>query len=189
MSVSMPIKRVVELLETSDYVRVPGALVVGSVTYDFAAVMVGGQRSSDLILIADGVEGPGDGELRRQVMALARGLDMIGSRRPMTLILVGPQPSELVVREIQRVCRVLLLGTPTGTDADQTIRDGLAVLMPLELNKATVVAGQPLETVRTALLDIDPQAREPYLQAAQRGSREVRTELRRQLAEMLGIVE
>jgi hypothetical protein len=189
MSVSRPVLRVVEVLETSDYVRTTGTVLVGSVSYEFAAVLVGTQRSSDLILVADSIEGPKEAELRRQVLALARGLDLIGSRRPITLILVGPSPSELIIRELQRVCRVLPLGTPTGPGAERAIRDGLAVLMPLTLNQAAQAGGKPLDKVRTALLDVDAEIREPYLDAAQRGSREVRSVLRGQLAEVLGVLD
>jgi hypothetical protein len=73
----------------------------------------------------------------RKVLALARALDVLESRRSLTAVLTSGQPSPTMVQSISRVCRVLSVGAPTGPAALQTIRDWLSVLLPIALPTAT----------------------------------------------------
>lgn len=82
--------------------------------------------------------------VRQKIEGLARALDLVSSRRPLTAILVGPLPNTTTIEAIARVCRVLQVGTPTGSTADQSLRDALAVLLPLELPDVSGAIADPL---------------------------------------------
>jgi hypothetical protein len=181
MSVSKPVERVVQLLAANEYVHLGEYLNVGSVRFDFSAVLVGARRASDLIVVADTLDGPTDSHLRRAIAALARALDLAESRRSMTLIVVGPRPSEISLRELARVSRILLVGTPTGDSADESIRGTLAVLLPLDLPVGGATTSSPLELVRAQLPEIDPSILDAFFVAAPSGTESVRAALRNEI--------
>ena len=178
MTISKPVERVVQLLAGNDYVHLGEFLDVGSVRFGFSAVLVGARHASDLIVVADTLDGPTDSDLRRSVAALARALDLVESRRSMTLIVVGPRPSEISLRELARVSRILLVGTPTGDSADGLIRDTLAVLLPLDLPVGDAKSSSPLELVRAQLPEIAPEVLDAFFVAATSGTESVRAALR-----------
>jgi hypothetical protein len=132
---NQPVSRVVDLLEKEGYRRCNPPVKVASVPFEFAALLVGSNRSLDLIAVIDTLV---DSEVRIQqkVEGLSRALDLVASRRPLTIVLVGPAPRAIIVEALTRVCRVLSVGTPTGENADRLLHDALAVLLPLELAEA-----------------------------------------------------
>ncbi len=126
-----PIEAVAEiLLQDARFRRLPKPLQIAGVTIDVAAAFVAGDRSLDLVLLGDSI---GDQARRRLLSAVegaARALDLVGSRRPLTLVVVGPRPAADDLRELVRYARVLPVGEAPDED---TLRNWLAALLPLEL--------------------------------------------------------
>jgi hypothetical protein len=81
---------------------------------------------------------------------------MMSSRRPLTLVLVGPRPDSAALRAMSRFARVL----PVGEAADDaTLQNGLAILLPLKLPEPNEARG---ETASLELLEAtdDPIGRQ-----------------------------
>jgi hypothetical protein len=129
MSATTPVGRVTDLLTKAEYRRLAVPLQVGTLQFKFAAGFVGTGVSPDLIVVIDTVA---ESELRvqQQAEALARTLDSLGSRRPLTLVIAGPRFSDGVAQAVSRIGRVLY-----ADDASDEVRlsDSLAVLLPLSL--------------------------------------------------------
>lgn len=151
MNVETPTTRVADLLEANGFQRVGSPLQVGTISFNFACVLAGTMSSSELVVVEDRVEQPDEGLLRRQVDALSRALDVIGSTRPLTLVLVGPRPSDLTIRALTRTCRVLHVGTPTSTADTSALRDALAALLPLSIPTHEVLTTHPLALLKSQL--------------------------------------
>lgn len=132
MSLSQPVNRVVERLASSGYVQLPQPLAVGGVLFEFAAIL-GRQDSLDLVVVVDTIANTDSDQTRRRIEALARALDVVGSRRTLTVVLVGVRPQPAVTKALGGVARVLAVGTPTGEQAGQRLDDALAVLLPLSV--------------------------------------------------------
>ena len=74
---------------------------------------------------------------------------MADFRRPLTAVLLGAEPDDAVVEGLSRVCRVLPVGAPSDQMGDQTLRDWLAVLLPLpELEDLSGVSDWDAEVTR-----------------------------------------
>jgi hypothetical protein len=111
---------------------------------------LGSDRANDLIIVIDTLI---DAELRirQKVEGLSRALDLVASRRPLTVVLVGPPPKAAIIEALARVSRVLTVGTPTGDNADRFLADTLAILLPLSLPDASEAVVDPLGEVRRQL--------------------------------------
>jgi hypothetical protein len=142
-----PTDRIVEMLTSVGYQPVPLPLAIAGLTFDFPAVFLGDDRSLDLILVAD-MAFDDQKRLLQKVEGVARTLDVIRSKRALTLILAGPRPDGDVLESMARVCRVLPLNTAISEDADADMRNSLAVLLPLQVPRPTAAAGDPLQQVR-----------------------------------------
>jgi hypothetical protein len=165
-------------------------LTVASVPFSFAAVLVGTGNSPDLIVVVDTVEESDEIHLRQKINGLGRALDVAGSKRPLTAVLVGPKPSDLTLYAIGRVCRVLPVGTPTGKDADTELHDWLAVLLPLPLPDPSQAIADPQGELSGRLPpNLDPELRDELLVGAAGGAAAVREALGRMLARPLSGVE
>ena len=105
-----------------------------------------GSRKRPIIVIDTLVDG--EARIRQKVEGLSRALDLAASRRPLTVVLVGPPPRPTIVEALARVSRVLTVGTPTGDSADRFLADTLAVLLPLVLPDASEAVVDPLDEVR-----------------------------------------
>jgi hypothetical protein len=172
------LNRIVSLLEKSGYRVLDSPLAVGSARFDFAVALVGTEHRPDLIVVIDSVEET-EIRIRQKLEALSRALDLAGSRRPLTAILVGPRPSQPTLEAIARVCRVLPVGTVSGSDANQTIHDWLAVLLPIELPSATGSLADSLsELARHAPEVIGQPLASELISAANSGADAVRDLLR-----------
>ncbi len=150
MTLSPPVQRVVTLLTQAGYRPREMPAVVASVPFEFAAMLLGADRALDLIIVIDTLIEP-EPRIRQKVEALSRALDLVGSRRPLTVVLVGPLPRASILEALGRVCRVLPVGTPTGKKAGRFLSDALAVLLPLELPKSSEGVSDPLGEVRRRL--------------------------------------
>lgn len=185
MTQGSPIERVTSLLTTAGYRPLSMPLTIGSVPFEFAAALLGPNRAPDLVLVVDTIDEK-EGRVRQKITALSRALDVIGSRRPLTAILTGPRPQSSTIEALGRVCRVLPVGTPVGTDADATLHDSLAVLLPLKLPEPTDSVADPMgELSRQVPADIDATVKKAVMLRASQGSEAVEGALREILAEVL----
>jgi hypothetical protein len=189
LTTATPIERVVGILTEANYRPVSRPFTVASVPFEFAAVLVGTGKAPDLIVVADTVE---DTELRirQKIDSLGRALDVAGSRRPLTAVLVGPKPSDLTLDLVGRVCRVLPVGTPTGGDAESQLRDWLAVLLPLPLPDPNQAVADPQGELGQRLpKDLDEHLRTELLKASSQGAKGVQQALGQLLVEPLAEIE
>lgn len=174
-----PIERIVGLLKEAGYQPLKTPLMVAKIPFEFAAVLGGAGRSLDLILVIDTVEESGD-RIRQKVEAIGRALDVLGSRRPLTAVLVGPRPRSSILEAVGRVCRVLAVGTQSETQSDQSLIDWLAVLLPLSLPQLTDSVADSLGELERHLPDeIGSAAFARLIEAASGGSESVERELAR----------
>lgn len=137
---------VLDLLGEAEYVPLQPPLVIGSVPFTFAAVLVKPDRTLDLIAIADLLE---DSERRliQKVSALARALDVAQSRRSLTVVSMGPPLTSECAEVLSGLCRLLPVGTPVRPADSHLLRDALAVLLPLRLPNPTSQVVDPLAQV------------------------------------------
>jgi hypothetical protein len=174
VSASPPVERVVALLGEAGYDRLPQPIEVAAIPFEFSAVLAG-RSSLDLVVVIDTVADTDAAEIRRRVEGLSRALDVMQSRRPLTVIFVGPEPAQDLQLALTRVARVLIVG-PYG---EGEMREAIAVLLPLEI----VTVSEMPESWRSArgrLLEAYPDAAE-LVEAAQFGAEAVAEAARRQL--------
>lgn len=117
-------------LAASGYTELEQPVTVGGIPFEFAAILAR-PDSLDLVVIADTISDPDHERIRRRVEGLARALDVVGSRRTLTVVLVGIRPAPAITNGLARVARVLAAGTPTGDRAERALDNALAVLLPL----------------------------------------------------------
>lgn len=187
MTQNQPVTRVIDILTNAGYLYRPTPVTVASVRFEFAAVLLGSDRANDLIVVIDTLV-DGEARIRQKVEGLSRALDLVASRRPLTVILVGPSPRPATTEALARVSRVLTVGTPTGDNADRFIEDTLAVLLPLSLPDASEAVVDPLGEVRRQLPgDIDQVDLVSLFAAAPGGTEAVQEALRELLEAALDI--
>lgn len=179
-----PVRRVVAMLEDAGYAPVEQPQSIAGIPFEFAAMLVG-DTSLDLIAVLDLAIDSEEERNRRRIEGLARALDVVGSRRSLTVVLVGPRPSQGLIQVIAEVARVLAVGTPVEGE-DAPLRDALASLLPLELvtEKEEGVKGGKSDwpEVRDRLRGKYPTELEPILAVSGRGEGAVREALRAVLA-------
>jgi hypothetical protein len=176
-------ERVVQTLEAVGYKRMPPPLAIAGLTFNFRAVFLGDSRSLDLILVAD-MAFDDQQNLLRSVEGVARTLDVIQSKRPITLVLAGPKPNRDVMSAMSRVCRVLPI-TPSKTDdLESAVRNSLAVLLPLIIPDTTAATGEPMNQVEQRSLQLDADIR-GIIPIALRGSNAVEQALHNILLQQL----
>lgn len=166
MTAITPVERVSELLEGANYRRLPAPLSIAGLSFDIPAAFVGHDRASDLVLVADTAFEPA-AKVLRKVEGVGRALDVLRSRRPVTLVLAGPRPEAEIVEALAKVCRVLPVGTQVDDDPATGLMNWLAVLLPLTLPEPSLGLADPLAAVRAsadaldarvqALIDLAPQ--------------------------------
>jgi len=132
-----PVERVARALQAASFRRMPAPLQIAGVTFDAPAAFVGTPPSPDLVVIGDtSIQTSRD--LQRTVEGVGRALDVMRSRRPLTLVLVGPRPDSKAISALSRYARVL----PVGESADKkSLANWLAVLLPLTLPQPVEARG------------------------------------------------
>ena len=181
-----PVDRVVAFLERAGYQRVDQPWPIGGIPFAFDA-MLAGRNSLDLIAVVDLGIHADDARIRRQVEALGQALDLVRSRRSLTVVLAGPRRGAALIQAIAGVARILTVGTPIdGEEAE--LRDALAVLLPLEIALQDGGAAEVWARARERLLGEDPGEIAPLLAAAPRGQAAVEAALAELLAEPLGVL-
>lgn len=135
MTATTPIERVADVLELAHFRRMPTPIQIAGLEIKAPAAFVAQSPLPDLVVIGDTVSQT-PRELQQVVEGAGRALDTVGSRRPLTLVVVGPRPDSGVLTALSRHARVL----PVGEAADEgSLRNWLAVLMPLTM--PTVASG------------------------------------------------
>lgn len=162
-----PVEAVAEILIGAAFRRLPRPLQIAGVTIDVAGAFVGSDKSPDLVLVGDTVQTL-PARLLSTIEGAGRALDLVASRRPLTLVVVGPRPDSAALREMSRFARIL----PVGEAADEaSLRNWLAVLLPLRLPLIHVAHGEAANTDLAARAS-DSLARELVL-VALKGADEV----------------
>jgi hypothetical protein len=183
LTASAPIKRARELLAEAGLRPLTPPVTVAGIPFDFSVILIA-DDSLDLVVLVDTVEDGPEEEARREIGGLARALDVAGSRRPLTVALIGPRWSELTERAMARVARVLVCEVVLDDDAMAALHDALAVLLPLTL---TTAPQEPTESWANVRAQLQKGAGGPdladLLGAAPRGAGRVRNALVRFLAE------
>jgi hypothetical protein len=168
MTATTPVERVAGILEAASYRCIQTPLSLAGMHFDFPAAFIGTGTSPDLILVADTAFDTAQRILQR-VEGVARALDVMASRRPLTTILTGPRPRAEIMNTMSRVCRVLAIGVPDQDDQDDNIRNWLAVLLPLELPEpgesavdsiGNLTGPDDTDPVTTALIDASREGAE-----------------------------
>lgn len=175
MSDATPVGRITAQLLAAGYRSVSAPLVIGGLKFDFAAALVGTDPSPDLILIADTAFDQEE-RLVAKLEAVARALDVARSKRPLTVVIAGPRPSSANLEAMSRVCRVLPTGTVLDKDPEGSLRNWLAVLLPLRLPEAHAPIADALEQVLTLGTGLDQEVADLVVPAKQ-GTRAVQTQL------------
>jgi hypothetical protein len=125
-------ERVVEMLiQEGGYRELSRPFLIGSQSFDFARALVAGGRANDLVIVIELKGDTVDDVVVRKTFALTRALDVLRSKRSVTAVLTSGQPRPETILSIRRVCRVLNVGALAASDAVGTLRDGLAVLLPI----------------------------------------------------------
>lgn len=156
MIAQTPVDRVVELLTDVGYCRIPTPIGVAGLKFELPAAFVGMPPSPDLILIVDTAY-EDERRILKKVEGIARAMDVVGSKRPLTVILVGPRPTSGTLEFMSRVCRILPIGIVIGKESDEALRNWLAILMPLSLPEPSASIADPLAVIAMQLRDLDPE--------------------------------
>ena len=180
MTPTGPLARVIAVLEDAGYEIVDQPRRIGGIPFEFSA-MLAGRSSLDLIAIIDLAVEADDASIRRRIEGLARALDLVRSRRSLTVILLGPRRSASLIRAIAGVARVLTVGSP-GDEDEADLLDALAVLLPLEVATDDEATAELWAAARERIIAADPAETEPVLSAARSGEAAVETALRLMLS-------
>ncbi|MDH5835328.1 hypothetical protein [Luteimonas kalidii] len=183
MTASTPVERIGEVLETADYRRLPSPLLIAGLAFEFPAAFIGPDRSSDLVLVADTAFETAT-RILRKVESLGRALDVLQSKRPITIVLAGPRPESEVIEAMAKIGRVLPVGTQVDDDPSVGLTNWLAVLLPLALPQPSQGVADPIASIRAATSDIDSQVR-GLIDVAQQGADAVQTGLHDLLTDVL----
>ena len=90
-----------------------------------------GDKANDLVVVIELKGDTADEGVIRKVLSLTPALDVLQSKRSVTVVLTSGQVSTGIVQSISRVCRVLAVGAPSGPKAMDAVRDWISVLLPL----------------------------------------------------------
>lgn len=181
------VSRVIGILRDAGYQSVTQPIIIGGIPFEFAAILTKG-ASLELITVVDTVLESEQETLRAQVEGLARALDLVGSRRALTVILVGPLPNQSIVGELKQVARVLSIAAGARDGDEPALEDALAAMLPLELSAAGEETVSSWPSVRDDLRARYPTKDiEPIFKAVPRGPRQVQAALHAALIEPLDV--
>lgn len=175
MNDTTPVGRITRLLLDAGYRSISAPLVIGGLKFDFPAALVGTEPSPDLILIAD-TAFEQEERLVTKLEGVARALDVARSKRPLTVVIAGPRPSSSNLESMSRVCRVLPTGTVLDKDTEGSLRNWLAVLLPLRLPEAHAPIADALEQLSKLGVGLDQEVAE-LVTPAKQGTRAVQLQL------------
>lgn len=145
----------------------------------FDGAFVGTGVSQDLVLVGGLRVAPES--LVGLLAGLNRVLDRSASRRPVSLVLLGPRPDAFTLRRLEERARVLTVNTAEPTPAE--LANALAVLLPLRLPSPTTLASDPVGQLRKRLGTRVSTVEEALISAIPDGPDGVREALQSQLAQ------
>lgn len=178
------VERVVTVLSSSGFVLRPQPVRLGAIEFDFAAVMTA-ERGLDLVVVADTAEQSID-RVSRSLEGLSRALDRMSSRRPITVVLVGPRPAQGDIDVLARSGRVLVVGSPQGDAEDKSAGEVLSILLPLDVPDVASDVGATWQKLTERLdVAVGPRIAQPLLEASARGVEGVRTAMRGLIVEAI----
>jgi len=175
MNDTTPVGHITRLLLVAGYRSVSTPLVIGGLKFDFPAALVGTETSPDLILIAD-TAFEQEERLVAKLEGVARALDVARSKRPLTVVIAGPRPTSANLETMSRVCRVLPTGTVLDKDAEVSLQNWLAVLLPLRLPEVHAPTTNVLEQFSKLGAGLDQEVADLVIPAKQ-GTRAVQLQL------------
>jgi hypothetical protein len=178
VTATTPIERVAEVLELAQFRRMPTPFEIGGLEIGALAAFVGKPPSPDLVVIGDTLQQT-PGALQQTIEGVGRALDMMGSRRPLTLVVVGPRPDSTALTALARHARVLAVGELADESA---LANWLAVLLPLTPPKTN--AGRAEAAIVKLLAEpADPLVQE-FVALAAHGKDSVATHLAEAIDEL-----
>lgn len=169
------LETVLGVLETAGFERLPKPLIVAGSSFDFDAAARGTGVSHDLVVVAMASKSPR--RLVRMLSGLSRTLDQVGSRRPVSLVLLGELMEGTTAPDLERHARVLTIESTEPEPGE--VRKAVAVLLPLALPSASPQGRDPLTEVAETLGSSLSDDHRAFLEAARVGPDEVRETLRR----------
>lgn len=144
---STAVELVLAELESAGFRTLQIPLEVGGAVFDFDAAVAGTGVSHDLVVV--GGQEANSAHLVQLLSGLNRSLDRFGSRRPVSLILVGARPEPETLADLEDNARIMIIEGELPEPAD--IRDAIAVLLPLRLPPTTREVADPLDELMTGL--------------------------------------
>lgn len=179
------VETVLEILASVGFEPLPRPLVVSGTIFEFDAAATGTGVSHDLVVV-----GGQDAEAERltQLLSgLSRSLDRLRSRRPVSLVLLGPRPDPTVLSQLEDHARVMFIDSeePTAKQA----WDAIAVLLPLHLPSARQLSVAPVEELVGNLGESASDDHRRMISVASSGSDAVREALRQYIDMSFGAPE
>lgn len=168
------VEAVLDELETAGFQRLPKPLVVASASFDFDAAVTGTGVSHDLVVV--GGQDADPRQLIQLLSGLNRILDRLESRRPVSVVLLGPHPEPATLSQLEKNARVILVESrePIATE----VRKAIAVLLPLHLPPTTDATIDPLDELLTGLPNEGTDDHRLLVDAARIGPEAVRETFR-----------
>jgi len=165
---------VLQVLEANGFRRLPKPLLVGGTTFDFDAAVTGTDKSHDLVIVSGPTANPK--RLAQLLSGLNLTLDSVESRRPVSIVLIGPPLNRSVIMNLEDHARVMTISTVEPTEDE--VRSAVAVLLPLRFPQARQVSTDPLEELSANLGGDFTDEHRAIIDSARIGSDAVRETLR-----------
>ena len=183
MNVPTPVDRIAKVLTNAGYRRLSIPLEIAGLEFILPAAFVGTSPSPDLILVED-IANEEEKRILRKIEGIARAMDVVKSKRPLTAVLAGPRPLSTTLDAMSRVCRVLPLGTDENEDPDKTVKNWLSVLMPLTLPEPNIGIADPMSAIAEQLEGLPAEVTD-LVELARAGADTVRARLHEIISEPL----
>lgn len=174
------VNAVLQVLESAGFQRLPKPLVVAGAAFDFDAAVTGTGPSHDLVVIS-GSDADHD-RLPQLLSGLSRRLDRVESRRPVSVVLLGPRPTGDVLARLEVNARVLVLEGVEPSVSD--IEDSIAVLLPLQIPPTSGTTVAPLDELAARLGQGLTPDHQMLMDAAPAGTAAVQDALRKFIDEV-----
>jgi hypothetical protein len=104
LSATTPVEKIVELLAGAGYKRLATPLDIAGLKFDFPAALLGTDPSPDLIIVFD-TAFETEERVKNKIQSVARALDVMKSKRPLTTILAGPRPRTATLDDVKGMPR------------------------------------------------------------------------------------
>ena len=168
------IDTVTRALQEEGFYPLSVPLRVAGLSFQFDGALIGTRDSHDLVLL--GGLTVRSTELAQLLASFCRMLDHLESRRPVTLVILGPTPDAATLTQLTTHARVIALGL--SEPSDHVVRDRLAILFPIDLPPPGETTINPMDEVKQCLSGPITAAHVALIDAASQGQRQVCTALR-----------